>query len=141
MIHASGLTALSFGGGQDSTAILYRLIFDPKFREIYAPNHLVVAMADTGNEHPKTYLHVKYCEKLCKRHDIPFFLITPDIHTDAWQSLLHQYRKNNTCGSAGGFRKTLPVKLLKAVKEYGHMTDDELYDYKMSHGHCVATAY
>lgn len=55
----SPLTILSFGGGQDSTTILYKLVFDADFKARYAPGDLLVLMADTGNEHPETYSHVK----------------------------------------------------------------------------------
>ena len=36
---------------------------------------------------------------------------------------------------------TLLQKLAKAKEKYGHMTDAELWEYKMSHGHCVKSAY
>lgn len=35
----------------------------------------------------------------------------------------------------------LPAMLVKAQAKYGHWTDEELQDYKMSHGHCVASKY
>jgi len=35
----------------------------------------------------------------------------------------------------------LPDVLKTAQEKYGHMTDDELMDYKMSHGHCVMSKY
>lgn len=38
-------------------------------------------------------------------------------------------------------RKTLPQKMEEVIAKYGHMTDDQLHDYKMSHGHCVASKY
>ena len=28
-----------------------------------------------------------------------------------------------------------------AKKKFGHMTYDELHEYKMSHGHCVKSKY
>ncbi len=83
-------TLLSFGGGQDSTAILLKLIHDPAFRGRYAPGELVVVMSDTGNEHNYTYEHVKEMESLCAYHDILFYLLTPDMgfHTDSWPDLI-----------------------------------------------------
>lgn len=54
------LTILSFGAGQDSTALLYKIILDKDFRNEYAPNDLVVIMADTKNEHDKTIAHRKW---------------------------------------------------------------------------------
>lgn len=38
-------------------------------------------------------------------------------------------------------RRTLREVLAKAEKEFGDMTDEELTEYKMSHGHCVGSAY
>lgn len=37
--------------------------------------------------------------------------------------------------------KTLPEKLLEAMEKYGHWSDDELKEYKFSHGHCVRSKY
>lgn len=37
--------------------------------------------------------------------------------------------------------KTLPEVLETAISKYGHFSDDELNDYKMSHGHCVKSKY
>lgn len=87
------LTVLSFGGGQDSTAILYALAFDKKFREYYAPDDLLVVMSDTGNEHPMTYLHVILVQKFCADHGIEFIHLTPDMgfHKGNWRSLEHYF--------------------------------------------------
>lgn len=37
--------------------------------------------------------------------------------------------------------KTLPQKMKEVLEKYGTMTDEQLRDYKMSHGHCVASKY
>lgn len=95
------LTVLSFGGGQDSTAILYKLIFDPVFRQRYAPGRLVVVFSDTGNEHNDTYRHVREVNDLCLKHDLEFHHLTSDrgFHSISWQSLVQQWKANNTIGS------------------------------------------
>ena len=62
------LTVLSFGAGQDSTAILYKYIYDADFRVKYAPEDFLVIMSDTGDEHASTYKHVKEIRELCKEH-------------------------------------------------------------------------
>lgn len=36
---------------------------------------------------------------------------------------------------------TLRQYLDQAIKKYGHMTDEELTEHKMSHGHCVLSTY
>ena len=69
------LTVLSFGGGQDSTAILLKLIRDPGFKAKYAPGDFLVVMADTGNEHTATTDHVQYTQELCKVNDMEFVFI------------------------------------------------------------------
>ena len=38
-------------------------------------------------------------------------------------------------------KKWLPQALQEATELYGHMTDQELNEYKMSHGHCVKSRY
>jgi len=95
------LTLFSFGGGQDSWAILLMLIFDKAFRKKYAPNRLLVKMSDTGWEHPKTYYFTSAAEDLCKKHDIEFHLIKSEMgyHPKTWQHLTHNWEKNSTVGS------------------------------------------
>jgi hypothetical protein len=38
-------------------------------------------------------------------------------------------------------RKLLPQVLEEAKAKHGHMTDEQLDEYKMSHGHCVKSRY
>lgn len=92
------LTVLSFGAGQDSTCILYRIIRDPQFRQQFVQGDLIVLMANTGNEHPHTYRHIRFIKSLCSTHSIPFFLISSSMgyHPRTWTSLLGQFRKNES---------------------------------------------
>lgn len=103
MNRESELTILSFGGGQDSTAILLLLINDAIFRAKYAAHRLLVLFADTGNEHPFTYTYIdEVIIPLCKKHDIEFVAITNDMgfHGETWMTLQHQWENNNpTIGS------------------------------------------
>lgn len=84
------LTLLSFGGGQDSTAILLRIIHDDTFRRRYAPDILVVVMSDTGDEHPHTREHVSNIQRMCLRIGIPFKLLHAGdrYHSPAWPDLI-----------------------------------------------------
>ena len=77
------LTTLSFGGGQDSTELLERYIFDADFRSAYAPNDFVAIMSDTGNEHPLTYKHTAAMMRLAKKHGVEFFLLTSSLERTA----------------------------------------------------------
>jgi 3'-phosphoadenosine 5'-phosphosulfate sulfotransferase (PAPS reductase)/FAD synthetase len=100
--HHPKLTVLSFGGGQDSTAILYMLAFNKMFRRLWAPNDLLVVMSDTGNEHPETYLHIQSVRKFCEDHDIDFVFITKDMgfHNTNWQSLTEYFAHYDSIMSA-----------------------------------------
>ena len=95
------LTVLSFGGGQDSTAILYKLIYDEEFRKKYAPDLLWVVMADTMNEHKETYTHLGWVKETCRAHGIPFVLINPMGWTSkSWEKgLINFYEIGNRIGS------------------------------------------
>lgn len=104
------LTLLSYGGGQDSTAILYRLIYDPEFRKKYAPDDLVVVMADTCNEHHETYEQVKHAEWLCEQHKIPFIFLQEYATGDWKKGLIAFYEAKSTVGSKA-FRKTCTMRL------------------------------
>jgi 3'-phosphoadenosine 5'-phosphosulfate sulfotransferase (PAPS reductase)/FAD synthetase len=105
-------TVLSFGAGQDSTAILYRLALDPVFRARYAAGHLLVVCADTGDEHPETYAHVERTKRFCLEHGIEFVHITASMgfHLKGWQSLRARYRANNCIGSKS-YPKTCTMQL------------------------------
>ena len=119
---SSKLTVLSFGGGQDSTALLYRYVYDLAFRAKYAPNDFVVIMADTGDEHPSTVAHVKSTRDFCKEHGVEFVLITSEMgfHPTSWQGLREFYRLKNTIGSKA-FPKTCTdnLKLVPIYKFLG----------------------
>ena len=98
------LTVLSFGAGQDSTAVLYLLGLDTEFRSIFAPNNLIVIFSDTGAEHQETYDQTLPAAKdFCEQHTIPFVWLEPGspYHSKAWPSLTGYYRRTRTCGSRG----------------------------------------
>ena len=103
------VTVLSLGGGQDSTEILYRLIFDPAFRARYAPKRLVVVFSDTVDEHDETYTHLDYLDGLCAEHGVEMHRLTPDMGfhgTGYWAlGLVGFQRKSRTVGSKC-FRKS-----------------------------------
>lgn len=97
-----GLTVLSYGAGQDSTAILFKLWKDPEWRKKYVGDgHLLVIMSDTGNEHPETYKHVEFTKHFCRHEGIEFYFITKYMgyHSHSWQSLIEKYKSNTTIGS------------------------------------------
>lgn len=107
------LTVLSYGGGQDSSALLVRLATEPDYRQRWAPGRLLVLMSDTGNEHPETYKAVDWARAFCARHGIDFdFLPAGDqYHSESWADLKTAYRKYSACGSKNGFKKTCTVNL------------------------------
>jgi hypothetical protein len=92
------LTVLSFGAGQDSTYILYKIIRDPSYRAQFVKGRLIVLMSDTGNEHRHTYEHIVFIRQLCIDNNIEFYFITADMgyHPNTWPSLEYQMIKNNS---------------------------------------------
>lgn len=125
------LTVFSFGGGQDSFAILYRLVYDPLFRLKYAPGKLLVVMSDTGDEHDGTYFAVAYAKSFCKKHNIEFHFITPDMgyHSRTWRTLDEQYERNNTIGSVA-FQQTCTDNLkIKVVDRFVEAWIKEKYGF------------
>lgn len=95
------LTVLSYGAGQDSTALLYKIVYDPEFRAQYVAGHLLVVCSDTGDEHPETYQHIEDTKDFCAQHGIEFVHITNDMgfHPPKWGSLREQYNANKSVGS------------------------------------------
>jgi 3'-phosphoadenosine 5'-phosphosulfate sulfotransferase (PAPS reductase)/FAD synthetase len=127
------LTVLSFGGGQDSTALLYKLIFDADFRAQQAPNDLVVVMADTQDEHPATLQHVRECMALCAEHGIEFVHITEDMGflSDTWAGGLRGfYARKNTVGSKA-FPKTCTDNLkIRPIYKWLEAYVEDKYGFK-----------
>lgn len=128
------LTVLSYGAGQDSTALLLMYIHDEEFRKHFAPNDFVVVFADTGDEHDHTYEHLAYTKNLCKEHGIEFVHIVPDMgyHGKGWHSLREQYNTHCSVGSKA-FLKTCSVRL-KINPIYSYLEDYIADRYKLLRG-------
>ena len=128
------LTVLSLGAGQDSTAISYKIVEDPEFRQKYASGRLLVLMADTGNEHPETLKHIEHLKKYYKENDIEFIHITNDLgyHPRTWPSLKEFYKSKNAIGSKC-FPKTCTDKL-KIQPIYNCLEDWLHKNYGVSKG-------
>jgi len=112
------LTVLSFGGGQDSTALFYMYLFDKEFREKYAPGDFVMVMANTGNEYPETYKHIEEIKKLAKQHGITFaFLEDYKYTTDSWKGgVLDKMRRNQFIMSVNTKSCTIALKIQPIYK-------------------------
>lgn len=107
------MTILSYGGGQDSTALLLKCLFDESFKRKYIIGDFIVVMAGTGNEHPETDKYVQMVETLCYKKGVLFHHIgTKDgHHTGDWKGgLVGFYEAGNRIGSKS-FPKTCTDKL------------------------------
>lgn len=107
------MTILSYGGGQDSTALLLKCLFDSEFRKKYIQGEFMVLMSGTGNEHPETYKYVQRVKKLCYDNGVYFHHIGPKdgFHTGDWKGgLIGFYEAGNRVGSKC-FPKTCTDKL------------------------------
>ena len=107
------LTVLSFGAGQDSTALLYRYFYDPAFRTRYAPRAFLVLCADSGDEHPATVAHIRRVQDLCRDHQVAFEYITLErgYHRGSWAGgIVRHFETHNTIGSVS-YPKTCTVNL------------------------------
>lgn len=111
-IKPSELTLFSFGGGQDSFCILYKLIYDKQFRQKYAPNELLIVMSDTDNEHPGTYKAVEQAKIICRQNNIEFHLLTADkgYHSENYSTLIDSMTYNDSLFSIA-FPQTCTDKL------------------------------
>jgi len=142
------LTVLSYGIGQDSTAILFKLHHDKEFNEKNVKGQLIVVAADVKNEHKHTELYCEYIREFCYEKDIPFFLLDPkEYATGNWTGgLTGFYEATNTVGSKA-FPKTCTdnlkirpfykfleyyVHLIYGTEKYGRK--QALYEYKEKYG-------
>lgn len=107
------LTVLSFGAGQDSTAILYRLVADDLFRRRYAPHDLLVLLADTGDEHPDTLEHVREIARFCEERSLDFVHLTGDrgFHRGPWAGGLRNAYRTYTAIGSEAYPKTCSMHL------------------------------
>ena len=121
----SDLTILSFGGGQDSTTILFKLVLDKNFREQYISQNgkLLVLFANTHNEHPETYKYIEEIIKpFCNTHKIEFIQINNDMgyHGNSWLSLTHQWQNNKPTIGSVAYPKTCTHNL-KLVPQFNYV--------------------
>lgn len=108
------LCVLSYGGGQESTALLLLHRYSAEFRARYVPDgRLLVIFCDTGDEHQGTYAYLGEAKQFCAAQGIPFLHITGAMgyHTGHWgEGLVGQYRATHTVGSVA-FPKSCSVEL------------------------------
>ncbi len=125
------LTVLSFGGGQDSTYILYRIIKDPEFRKKWVKGDFIVVMSDTGNEHFHTYGHIQFIQKLCYDNGIEFYFLTlGEYHPNTWPTLVHQLKLHNTIMSLAGPRTCTDNLKIKPIYNFiDHYVAMKYYGY------------
>ena len=126
------LTVLSFGGGQDSFAMLYLYLRDPEFRKRYAPKDFIVVMSDTGNEHPHTYKAIEKARRLCELNGIHFAFLTNDMgfHNPGWMSLKDNLKRNSTILSASMQRKSCTGSLkIQPLDKYVYKYICDKYGY------------
>lgn len=97
------LCVLSYGVGQESSALLMMYRYSAEFRERYVPDgRLLVIFCDTQDEHEETYAYLAEAKRFCAEGRIPFLHITGDqgYHTGHWgEGFVGQYRATNTVGS------------------------------------------
>lgn len=128
------LCLLSLGGGQDSTALLIKLLEDAEYRRYRAPGRLLIVMSDTGDEHPQTLEHVGRMRRLCEVRGVEFHFLDAGgpYHSDAWSDLISHYRRNDTVGSKA-FPKSCSSNL-KVQVIYRFLEDLLARDYGVRHG-------
>lgn len=145
---APPLQVLSFGAGQDSSALLEMWLSEPGFRRCYPARQLLVVFSDTGDEHPETYAHLRRTEaRLRHRSDVDFFWLRPEMgyHSEKWPSLTAFWKRTRTIGSKA-FPKTCTERLKISViyrflEEYlagrfalRHGRKKGFYDYAVHYG-------
>lgn len=118
------LTVLSYGGGQDSTALILKAIHDNDFISKYIPGDLLIVMADTGNEHAETTEYRAKIEKLCRERGIDFMFLDLKYNytSPSWRGgLVKFYEDGNRIGSKA-YPKTCTDKL-KIIPIYNFLDE------------------
>lgn len=130
-IYKEELTVLSFGAGQDSTDILYRIVRNPSFKQKYVKGRFIVVMSDTGNEHYHTYEHVQFIINFCQQRNIEFYFLTNgEYHPRTWPTLVSQYQRNDCIMSLVGPRSCTDNLKIKPIYDFiDHYIAKEYYLY------------
>jgi len=131
---------LSFGGGQDSTALLHLYRKDKAFRDKYVgPASFAAVYAATGDEFDLTDRHVENVQKMCDAEGIPFYHLTPDkgYHHAKSQDLISWYRGTDSCGSKA-YPKSCTDKL-KIVPIYNFLEQWICHTWAPMHGDSKVT--
>ena len=143
-----GLTVVSWGIGQDSTAILAKIINDSEFRNKYVRGKLIVVTANTKNEHDNTYHYLEYYKNILQENNISFYLLDPSKYaSSSWSGgLIEFYKSKNAVGSKA-FPKTCTDHLkirpiykfleyyihkIYETKSYGRKS--AFYEFQKDHG-------
>jgi len=140
------LTLFSYGGGQDSRYLLDRFAKDKAFRKKHISGRLLVVGADTGDEHKHTYASIALTKAFCKLHNIEFYWVTSDMgyHPRTWQSLIEQYKRNSSIGSAAYPQTCTDNLKIKVVdkfvehwlsREYGYQSRNKRNYHKFVSDH------
>lgn len=143
------IVVLSYGGGQDSTAILMMCAWRPGFRERYIGSaDLLTVMSSTGNEHRETDEYVRdNVPDICSVAKSEWHFLTPDMgfHAKNWDSLQGYFAHYRAIGCKA-YPKSCTDKL-KLVPIYGFLEryigrrygfkvgrKQAIYDYKGKFG-------
>lgn len=131
-METKALTVLSYGAGQDSTAILYRIVLDPAFGKQWVKGNFIVVMSNTGNEHPHTYRHVAFIQDFCLQHGIQFFFLSfrNGYHPNTWPTLQGQYLRNDSIMSLAYPKSCTDNLKIKPIYNFlDHFVAQEYYGY------------
>tara|TARA_R110000751_G_scaffold258936_4_gene358296 strand:+ start:1947 stop:2909 length:963 start_codon:yes stop_codon:yes gene_type:complete len=133
------LTLLCYGAGQDSTAILYKIMKDPDYKKKYVSGKLIVVFSETGSEHPETYKQLERIKKLCQQHDIDFFYLKGSMgfHRNGWENGLKEiYRSKKVIGMLGGTQMCTDNLKIKPIDRF--LEHYVITNYNITKGYNIA---
>jgi hypothetical protein len=85
--------------------------------------------------------------RFCPFQNGPELVYLERFHPEDWQEWVRleaaKLERSRDSPRNLGVRgaKPLPVVLEEEKRKYGHWSDEQLIDYKMSHGHCVKSKF
>lgn len=97
-----------------------------------------------GTEYPLPFpSNCLKCPFISKIELVWLYRFYPSVFFDWVEDEKAKVKKYEGRGKNLGVKgeKMLPEVLKEALDEYGDMTNEELTEYKMSHGHCVTSSY
>jgi len=117
---------ISFSGGKDSTAMLFKMLEDDKYK--INKNNLYIVFADTGVEYPEMHQHIKHVDDiLIDKYDLEIIR----IYDKNGDFIYYMTEYKHKCGKYAGCPHGFPTYKYRWCSNYLKITPFEQFYSKL----------